>query len=101
MNRRQQFGSPSKDMDGYLSIGWHGAHDDGEGDFRDTGGHLPIGESVRGGQLCITVCSTECLRKLFTKWIDDLEEEMKKAVPLTDTKALNKAVQRPRIKSRR
>jgi len=100
MNRRQRFGSPSKDMDGYFNIGWHGAHDDGEGDFRDTGGHLLIGESVRGGQLCITVCSTGCLRKLFNKWVDDLEKQMKKAVPLTAPKALNKSVQRPRIKSR-
>ncbi len=94
MDRRQRVGAPSKDMDGYLDIGWHGAHDDGEGDFRETGGRLQIGDSVHGGQLCITVCSTKCLRKLFNTWVDDLEKKMKKAVPLTVPKARNRSVQR-------
>jgi hypothetical protein len=77
-------------MDGYFYLGWHGAHDDGEGDFRETGGHLSIAESVRGGQIGIAVCSTRCLRKLLNNWVDDLEKKMKHALPLTQVPQFKK-----------
>lgn len=98
MDRREKSGGPSKDMDGYLYLGWHGAHDGGDGDVKDTGGHLPIAESVRGGQIGIAVCSTTCLRKLLNGWVDDLEKKMKRAVPLSVPKAPKKRLKRSRKK---
>jgi hypothetical protein len=81
MDRKRNAGEPSGDMDGYLSLGWHGAHDRGIGGFRETGGYLSIAGNVRGGQCSIGVCSTACLRQLLGQWVDELEKRMRKARP--------------------
>lgn len=64
---------PSQAMLGFLDLTW----EDWVGRRKDGGfrlASLPIGLNVRGGQFSIRVCSTGCLRRMFTQWVDDLEE---------------------------
>jgi hypothetical protein len=80
MDRRRDSGGPDESLDGFLELGWHGAHDGGIGPFRDTGGLLYLAESIRGGQFSFAVCSTRCLRGLFRKWVDELDVRIRRAV---------------------
>ena len=82
MDRKEDFGEPSDDMDGFLHVGWHGAHDNGEGDHRETGGHVSVVDNAISGQFGILVCSPACLRKMFDLWIDELETRINNAVPI-------------------
>jgi len=82
MDRGEDSGGPSDELDGFLYLGWHGAHDEGEGDFRETGGFVPIVQGVLGGQYSVVVCSPACVRRLFNVWVDELESRMKNAVSL-------------------
>ncbi len=86
MDRKTDSGGPSDAMDGFLSLGWHGAHDNGVGKFRETGGYVPIADDVRGGQCSIAVCSTACLRKLLRGWVEELEKRMRRARPRRPTR---------------
>ncbi len=82
MDRKEDSGGPDDSMDGFLHLTWHGAHDDGEGRYRERGGGLVLADGVRGGQFSLYVCSPKCLRKLFRNWVGELERAMKASKPL-------------------
>ena len=72
-------GGSHDQMRGFLAIDWHGAHDRGEGPFRDTNLRTYIAESVKGGQFDILFCSTECLRQFLNQVVTEFEMELPKA----------------------
>jgi hypothetical protein len=71
-------GGPSDDMEGYLSLSWHGAHADegGVGKNPDIYLHLPLKSAVVGGQMDIFFCSTDCLRAFLNHSVDELERRV-------------------------
>ena len=77
MDRPDDSGGPSDNLDGFLSLGWHGAHDDGQGDDRDIGCYLDIIRDARGGQADLYFCSTACLRTFMNQCVDKLEGRIK------------------------
>ena len=83
MDRRSRTGAPSDKLDGFFHLYWHGAHDGGEGQNREISLGLPIADDARGGQFEVYVCSTRCLRKLLASFVDELEEAMRRARPLS------------------
>jgi hypothetical protein len=55
MNRKDDSGGPDENMDGFLHIAWHGAHDGGEGKDREIGAMVEIARDVGGGNsACIS-----------------------------------------------
>ena len=72
-NRKRTIGGPSEDLDGFLALCWHGAHDHGAGTDRDVIVDLEIAKNVRGGQAELYFCSTRCLRKFLNACVDELE----------------------------
>lgn len=78
MDRKRENGWPDEKMDGFLSLAWHGAHDSGEGKYRDINHHIEIARDVRGGQFDIYFCSTKCLRAYLNFCVDELEKKIKK-----------------------
>jgi len=77
MDRKANSGGPSDDMDGYLHLDWHGAHDNGQGDDREICCTVNIVEGVIGGQGDLYFCSTVCLRKFLNQCVDELEDRIK------------------------
>jgi hypothetical protein len=69
----------SDDLDGFLRIIWHGAHDGGLG--RDSGidAHVEIVQGPRGGQADLYFCSTGCLRGFLNACVDELERRIVEA----------------------
>jgi hypothetical protein len=61
---------------GFLSLAWHGAHDDGEGDFREKDYILDLVNDSPDGQFQLAFCSTTCLRKFLNKAVDELESKL-------------------------
>jgi hypothetical protein len=61
---------------GFLSLIWHGAHDDGEGDFREKDYILDLVDESTDGQFQLAFCSTTCLRKFLNKAVDELESKL-------------------------
>jgi hypothetical protein len=64
-------------MDGFLSFSWHGAHDGGEGKYREIDATMQAAHDVRGGQFDLYFCLTKCLRSYLNYCIYDLEKKMK------------------------
>ena len=79
MDRRAKNGGSSDDMDGFLSLTWHGAHDGGLGQDRDIYTKVHIADDIRGGQFEIYFCSTACLRSYLNFCVDELENEIRQA----------------------
>ena len=65
-------------LEGFASITWHGAHDNGIGGDRDIFVSSELASDCRGGQFEIYFCSTKCLRAFFDSWVDDLEARIQK-----------------------
>jgi hypothetical protein len=62
-------------MLGFLNLTWEKLVDpSGDNDFYLA--TLPIAFDVQGGQFSIRVCSLDCLRSLFSSWVDALEREV-------------------------
>ncbi|MBI5026393.1 MAG: hypothetical protein HZC12_06665 [Nitrospirae bacterium] len=78
MNRKRDVGVPDKKMDGFLSLIWHGAHNDGKGKDREIDCMLDVVSDVTGGQFGIYFCSTRCLRGWLNAIIDELESKIQK-----------------------
>lgn len=74
----RESGGPSDDLEGYLSITWHGAHSSeaGIGEHPDVYVHLPIKSDVIGGQVSLEFCSAACLRAFLSHCVDELERRM-------------------------
>jgi len=78
MNRKKDEGTMSKDLDGFLSLTWHGAHDQGQGTDREIGCIVDIFNEVPGGQADLYFCSTKCLRQFLNTCVDELEGKIAK-----------------------
>jgi hypothetical protein len=79
VNRKRDTGGPSDDLDGFLHLSWHGAHDSGMGDDRDIFCNLEVIKDVRGGQGELYFCSTTCLRAFLNACVDALEQQIRRA----------------------
>ena len=73
MDRTEDCGGPSDDMDGFLSLHWHGAHDGGKGEDPEIGCEVDIIQDCVGGQAELYFCSTKCLRQFLNWCVDELE----------------------------
>lgn len=65
---------------GVLNLDWHGAHDDGEGEFREIGITVDIVDKATGGNFDLYFCSTSCLREFLNKAVDALEQGMQECM---------------------
>lgn len=75
MNDERTGGGMDGRLDGFLSLIWHGAHDGGTGEHRETGADVRIADNCKGGQFEIYFCSTRCLRAYLNHCVDLLEKE--------------------------
>ncbi len=78
MNRKEKNGGSSDDLDAYLSLTWHGAHDSGKGDDRKIYSNIDIASDVKGGEFDLYFCSTKCLRAFLNACVDELEKKIEK-----------------------
>lgn len=78
MDRKKDSGGPDDRMDAYLSLTWHGAHDEGKGKDRGIYETIEIARNVRGGQFDLYFCSTKCLRAYLNYCVDELEKKIMK-----------------------
>jgi hypothetical protein len=76
MDRAEDSGGPSDNLDGFLEIHWYGAHDAGKGKDRDVFCEVDIIRDALGGQADLYFCSTKCLRKFLNACVDDVEAKM-------------------------
>ena len=63
----------AKNIVGVLELSWHGAHDDGEGEFREIDSGVEIVDNAPNGNFNLYFCSTSCLREFLNKAVDELE----------------------------
>lgn len=82
LDRRTKVAGPDPRMQGYLALGWHGAHDGGIGGHRDKGVMLHLVEDCDTGQFDMYFCSTNCLRAFLNACVDKLEIEIDRAKPV-------------------
>ena len=75
-DRKKGAGSMSEDLDGFMRLIWHGAHDGAVGRDANLDAHVDIVEDVRGGQADLYFCSTTCLRSFLNACVDDLERKV-------------------------
>ena len=78
MNRKTQSGGMSDNLDGVMSLTWHGAHDGGVGRNREIYTSVYVADSVRGGQFDLYFCSTDCLRRFLNECVDALDAKVAK-----------------------
>ncbi len=78
VNRKKRYGGLNDQMDGFVGIAWHGAHDTGIGTDRDIFTSVYAALDCRGGQFEIYFCSTACLRAFFNSWVDALEAQIQR-----------------------
>ncbi len=78
MNRKDKSGGPDDDLDGFLYIAFHGAHEGGLGKDKGIGAMVELASGVRGGQFDLYFCSTKCLRGYLNFCVDELEEQIRK-----------------------
>ena len=79
MDRAEDSGGPSNDLDGFLALHWHGAHNGGKGQHGDVFCGVDIIRDAFGGQADLYFCSTECLRKFLNACVDELAGKIAKA----------------------
>ena len=75
----EDFYGPSEDVAGFLNLGWHGAHGEGQGIDREIDCQVPLAERVGEGQFGFFFCSTACLRTFLNRAVDELEEQVVEA----------------------
>ena len=78
MDRKEKVGGPSDEMDGFLNLTWHGAHDGGTGRDQQMWCGVDIARDVLGGQTELYFCSTACLRQFLGDCVDALELKIKR-----------------------
>jgi hypothetical protein len=76
LDKREDYWGPSEDMNGYLYLNWHGAHDGGEGKYREMYLSFDIARDVKSGQFDLHFCSTKCLRSFLNECVDELEDKI-------------------------
>ena len=75
--KRVKAGSHNQ-LESFVSITWHGAHDTGIGTDRDIHTCVDLVKDSRGGQFEIYFCSTACLRAFFNSWVDALDAKVQR-----------------------
>ena len=70
------YSAPTEGLRGYLSLHWHGAHNDGEGNHRENDVILDIASEVDGGVFDIMFCSVGCLRAFVNDCLDKFEKRV-------------------------
>jgi hypothetical protein len=80
MDRKTDCSILSEDLEGFLSIYWHGAHDGGVGENPEAGFNVDIIKDALGGEASLYFCSTACLRTFFNLCVDALESGIKKDI---------------------
>ncbi len=65
------------DVEAFLALTWHGAHDQGLGDFRETSVITPVLAEPHGGFCSMLFCSTTCLRSFLEGKIGELEASLR------------------------
>ncbi len=80
IDRKTRDGGPDVNLEGFLSLIWHGAHtnEGGQGRHADVYSIVNIARNVKGGQFDIRFCSTKCLRSFFNHAVDSLEKKLSK-----------------------
>ena len=76
MDREHDSGGMSDNLDGFLNLTWHGAHDGGQGEDPEIGCIVDIMRDAVGGQGEAYFCSTQCLRRFLNHSVDELERRM-------------------------
>jgi hypothetical protein len=79
---KKAYSGPTQGLVGFLSFVWHGAHEDGEGEFRNTGLNFSIADQVEGGVFNIAFCSIACFRAFINDSLDKFETRVRKFKPL-------------------
>ncbi|MCC5845476.1 MAG: hypothetical protein JJU05_14600 [Verrucomicrobia bacterium] len=87
MDRKSDSGGMSDDLDGFLNLLWHGAHDGGQGGDREICCVVDIMRDVVGGQGEAYFCSIQCLRAFLNKCVDELENKVRKEPEQDENKA--------------
>jgi hypothetical protein len=77
MDKKRKNGGPDSSMDAFLTLAWHGAHDQGIGKKRDQYKVMDIVEDVKGGQFEFFFCSVKCFKKWINQIIDDFQKKIK------------------------
>jgi hypothetical protein len=80
---KKWYAGPTKGLWGGLGFTWHGAHDGGEGEYRETGVGIDIARSVEGGLFTLMFCSVKCMRAFINSCLDEFECEIVNLKPLT------------------
>jgi hypothetical protein len=70
----------SADLKARLSLVFHGAHDDGVGEHRETFADVTIVDDVSAKVFALYFCSTRCLRGFLNFSVDELEREIRRQV---------------------
>ena len=92
-DRKKKCSQSSDDLDGFLSLIWHGAHNGGRGHDKDIGCIVDVVRNSFGGQADLYFCSTKCLRQFLNTCVDALEQKIEK-----ERVRISKQVQRVRRK---
>ncbi|HYG36401.1 MAG TPA: hypothetical protein VEC99_16525 [Clostridia bacterium] len=87
IDRETDSGGMSDDLDGFLSLSWHGAHAGGVGAYAGLQASIDIARDTRGGQFEIYFCSTDCLRAYLNFCVDKLEQRVKEQSKNTEPSA--------------
>ena len=69
-------GNSDDESKAFLSLWWHGAHDNGEGEDREIGCGQEIFKKVGLDQAEVYFCSTACLRDFLNACVDKLEDKI-------------------------
>jgi len=80
---RRWYAGATKGLLGFLHFTWHGAHDGGEGEYRETGVGINIAHNVEGGTFNLHFCSFPCMREFINSCLDKFERSIVNVEPLT------------------
>ncbi len=74
-DKKSKVSGPAKQMESFLYLAWHGAHDGGTGRDAEMFAAVDIVKDVRGGQFSLYFCSTDCLRAFLNSCVDELDRK--------------------------
>jgi len=78
MSADRKSGIPHERMHGFLTIGWHGAHDGGQGPNSNAWRTVEMVAKAPMGQAELLFCSPACMRTWLVSAVDQLERQVLK-----------------------